>query len=632
MKRYITGFFLFVLLLPIIPLHIGSAASTTLAVNPPDSYVTVGKTLNVTVNVADVVNLTSWQFTLYFSNSILNCTNAYEGPFLRTSGGSAYFNKQINNTAGSVLVYCSLLGNYAASGSGVLATISFNASSIGDTTLHLNETKLGDEKMPPQPIIHTTIDGTAHVQKYTLTVSTIGSGSVTLNNTGPYYHNGEVVMLTATPTVGWSFQNWSGNISGSVNPATLVITGNMTVNATFTQDQYTLTVNVVGSGSVGKSPSQATYTWGTNVSLTAVAGVGWSFGGWSGDVSGLVSPVTVNMTGNKVVNATFTQDQYTLTVNIIGSGSVTLNNSGSYVYGDIVQLTAVLTVGWSFDHWSVDLSGSVSPATIVVDGNKVVNATFTQNVYTLTVNVVGNGVVNRNNTGPYVYGDVVELTAVLTVGWSFDHWSVDLSGSVSPATIVVDGNKVVNAIFTETGAHDVAITNVTTSKQGCLPIPTVCRGYTSTLFITVENHGNFTETVSIHAYVNSTTGQLLVGTENLTLNSGDSVVVTFVWNTTGLATGNYTIHAEVDAVPGESNFENNILYDGTILVTIVGDITGPTGRPDGKVDMHDIGNVARRFMAMPPSPDYNPNFDINDDGIINMKDIALVARHFMEHE
>jgi hypothetical protein len=198
----------------------------------------------------------------------------------------------------------------------------------------------------------------------------------------------------------------------------------------------------------------------------------------------------------------------------------------------------------------------------------------------------------------------------------------------------MNGDKVVTATFTEVGAevHDVAITNVTSSKQGCLPIPTVCRGYTATLFITVENLGNFTETVSIHAYVNSTAGQLLVGTQNVTLNIGDSVTVTFVWDTTGLATGNYTVHAEVDVVPSESNAENNMLYDGNILVSILGDITGPAGRPDGKVDMFDIGNVARRFMAKSPSPDYNPNLDINDDGIINMFDIALVARHFMEHE
>jgi hypothetical protein len=611
-------------------LNIGSAASTTLAVNPPDSYVTVGKTLNVTVNVADVVNLTSWQFTLYFSNSILNCTNAFEGPFLRTSGGSAYFNKQINNTAGSVLVYCSLLGNYAASGSGVLTTISFNASSIGDTTLHLNETKLGDGKIPPQPIPHTTIDGTAHVQKYTLTVSTVGSGSVALNNTGPYYHNGEVVMLTATPTIGWSFQNWSGDLIGSVNPATLVITGNMTVTATFTQDQYTLIVNIVGSGSVGKSPNQATYTWGTNVSLTASAGVGWTFAGWSGDVSGTVSPVTVNMTCNKVVNATFTQDQYTLTVSIIGSGSVTLNNSGPYVYGDIVQLTAVPSGGWSFDHWSVDLSGAVSPATIVIDGNKVVNATFTQNAYTLTVNVVGDGVVNRNNTGPYYYGDVVELVAVPSGGWSFDHWSVDLSGAVSPATIVIDGNKVVNATFTEVavGAHDVAITNVTTSKQGCTPYPTVFQNYACRVFVTVENFGNFTETFKVSAYVNSTAGTFPVAETNVTLLSDSSETITFIWNTAGLVKGNYTVYALAETVANETEIDNNEFNGGFVIVTMIGDITGPTGAPDGKVDIRDVAVVARLFGVNSPNPQYNPNCDSNDDGKIDIKDVSLVSRHF----
>lgn len=62
----------------------------------------------------------------------------------------------------------------------------------------------------------------------------------------------------------------------------------------------------------------------------------------------------------------------------------------------------------------------------------------------------------------------------------------------------------------------------------------------------------------------------------------------------------------------------------------MGDITGPDGWPDGNVNMYDVGNVARRFMAKPPSTDYDPNFDINGDGVINMIDIGTVARHFGE--
>ena len=85
-----------------------------------------------------------------------------------------------------------------------------------------------------------------------------------------------------------------------------------------------------------------------------------------------------------------------LTVATVGSGSVTLNNTGPYQYGDAVQLTAVHATGWSFDHWSGDLSGSVNPNTIVLDADKTVTATFTQDHYTLMVAVVGGGSVSES--------------------------------------------------------------------------------------------------------------------------------------------------------------------------------------------------------------------------------------------
>ena len=452
LKKLVVIPILIILLMPILPVFKAIGASTILAVNPLNSYVTVNKTLSVDITVTDVVNLTSWQFTMYFNNSVLNCTDVTEGPFLKTGGGT-FFGKTITNnyniTHGSVQAYDTLLGNTAVNGNGILATITFNALIVGDSTLHLSDTKLGDEKIPPQPITHTINDGTAHVQAFTLTLSTTGSGSVVLNNTGPYYHYGEVIQLTANPVIGWSFNHWTGDLIGSANPASLTITGNMSVDATFTQDQYTLSITINGGGNVTKNPDQTTYTYGTNVTLTANANIGWTFASWSGDASGSINPTTVNMTGNKGVTVTFTQNTYTLTVNTAGQGTVNRNNSGPYHYGDVVQLAANASVGWTFDHWTGDLIGSANPATLTITGNMSVTAHFTQNVYTLTVNVVGQGSVNRNNTGPYHYGDVIELTAVPTIGWAFDHWSLDLIGSANPATLTITRNMIVNATFTQ---------------------------------------------------------------------------------------------------------------------------------------------------------------------------------------
>lgn len=283
---------------------------------------------------------------------------------------------------------------------------------------------------------------------YTLAVSTIGNGNVILNNTGPYHH-GDVVELTAVPAIGWSFAGWGGDLSGVANPTTIVMTSNKTIIATFTIDQYTLTINIVGSGSVSKVPDQATYTHGSTVELTAEPKVGWHFVGWSGDATGIDNPITITMDGNKNITATFAKNTYTLTISIVGSGSVNINNTGPYYYGDIVELMAVPKIGWSFYHWSGDLSGSVNPTTIAIDGNKTVTATFTQNTYTLTITIVGEGSVYLNNSGPYHYGDVVELTAVPAAGWVFSIWSGDLTGSANPTVLTITGNMAVTATFTQ---------------------------------------------------------------------------------------------------------------------------------------------------------------------------------------
>ena len=64
-------------------------------------------------------------------------------------------------------------------------------------------------------------------------------------------------------------------------------------------------MNKVGNGNVTLSPSGGTYYAGTVVQLTAVPDSGWSFSGWSGDLSGTTNPTTITMNGNKAVMANF---------------------------------------------------------------------------------------------------------------------------------------------------------------------------------------------------------------------------------------------------------------------------------------------------------------------------------------
>ncbi len=311
------------------------------------------------------------------------------------------------------------------------------------------------------PVTTVTMTGdrsvTAHFSQdvYTLSVSVdpVAGGSVGVVPSAPYYY-GTVVTLTAGANPGYSFDHWSGDVSGSDPVTTVTMTGDRSVTAHFSQDVYTLSVSVdpVAGGSVGVVPS-APYYYGTVVTLTAGANPGYSFDHWSGDVSGSDPVTTVTMTGDRSVTAHFSQDVYTLSVSVdpVAGGSVGVVPSAPYYYGTVVTLTAGANPGYSFDHWSGDVSGSNPVTTVTMTGDRSVTAHFSQNVYTLSVSVdpVAGGSVGVVPSAPYYYGTVVTLTAGANPGYSFDHWSGDVSGSNPVTTVTMTGDRSVTAHFSQ---------------------------------------------------------------------------------------------------------------------------------------------------------------------------------------
>src|SRR5215813_244871 len=157
----------------------------------------------------------------------------------------------------------------------------------------------------------------------TVTMAGTGSGTVTGTPTGitcgtscsATYPPGTAVTLTAAATTGSTFTGWSGACTGT-GSCSVTLTSGTTVTATFTQQaqaQYqTLTVGVSGKGMVTSGPSgincgricSANYSPGTPVTLTATAGGGFIFSGWTGACTGTGS-CSVSMASAQSVNATF---------------------------------------------------------------------------------------------------------------------------------------------------------------------------------------------------------------------------------------------------------------------------------------------------------------------------------------
>jgi hypothetical protein len=99
---------------------------------------------------------------------------------------------------------------------------------------------------------------------HTLTLNAVGDGSVAADPASSPYTLGDLVTLTATPAAGSVFTGWSGDLSGSVNPAQLTITGDLSVTANF---EIAIYIDDFGSGVVGDDPVNW-YDSAANNSLT----------------------------------------------------------------------------------------------------------------------------------------------------------------------------------------------------------------------------------------------------------------------------------------------------------------------------------------------------------------------------
>jgi len=208
------------------------------------------------------------------------------------------------------------------------------------------------------------------------------------------------------------------------------------------------------------------------------------------------------------------------------------------------------------------------------------------------------------------------------------------SDGIGDSPYVIDANNEDSFPLMKTfpwSEHDVGITYIgrVYSFDLVVPLKTVVGlGFSLNISTFVMNYGNQSETFDVQVYANDT----LVGTfANVTLESRQSVILNLRWNTMGIAYGNYTISAYAQPVLGETNIADNNFTGGWVIVSMVGDITGPDGWPDGKCDIRDVSAVARLFGVNSPNPEYKPNCDINNDWKIDIKDVSTVARHFGEH-
>ena len=274
---------------------------------------------------------------------------------------------------------------------------------------------------------------------YTITVSEVEHGTVEVDPTTA--HVGDLITLTVTPDEGYELATVT--VTGEDGTITTTQTddgytfempaGSVTVSATFTAIDYTISVNPVENGTVAASASTAHV--GDQITLTVTPDAGYSVGQVTVTTEGGESVTVADNAftmpaANVTVSATFVANDYTITVSEVEHGTVEVDPTTAHV-GDLITLTVTPDEGYELATVTVTGEDGTITTTQTDDGytfempagSVTVSATFTAIDYTISVNPVENGTVEASATTAHV-GDLITLTITPDEDYEVDEVSV----------------------------------------------------------------------------------------------------------------------------------------------------------------------------------------------------------------
>lgn len=313
----------------------------------------------------------------------------------------------------------------------------------------------------------------AWATSYTLTVVTQGGGTITTNPTLAAYPANSTVTLTATPSDGWYFADWSGAAGGTTNSVNVFMSGNLTVTGTFlAYPQYSFPVATNGQGSIVLNPPGASFYSNTVVMLTATPASGWVFTGWSGATNSVADPLTwavdasAALTGNFAELPAFTVQPQNIT-----------NSAGSTVsFAPTVVGTGPLAYQWYYNGNPLsDDTGATLTLTNVTTGEAgFYDLVATNNYGSVTSSVVALVVTSSGGSTNVVSvcNEAALQAAIAVGGWI----SIGCSSTIlltntltitnkvildgSGVSAVIDGGNAVRLFYVMPGAS-LAVTNLT---------------------------------------------------------------------------------------------------------------------------------------------------------------------------
>ncbi|WP_420238540.1 InlB B-repeat-containing protein [Telmatobacter bradus] len=361
-------------------------------------------------------------------------------------------------------------------------------------------------------------------------------------------------------------------------------------------------------GSAGKTIAvESGQTLLTDENLTS----GGIAGGTSYEIVSAAGSVTTGWTDANVSRgayavAAFTgPTDYTVTTSVSPStgGNILLSPSGgSYASGTAVQATATPASYYSFTNFTDgnnNVLSSANPYSFTVSANSTVTANFSQNMCTLTVNVVGNGSATPSS-GSYACGSTVSLTATPSSGYYFESWAG--SGYASTTSSTGSFTLTANTIETVTFVSGFSV-GITTSGSGSVNVSST---------VTANSDGTYPSGAVLTLTATPASGYYFAGYSGGVTNSSSILQVTVTSNLNITATFNAsTIVQDAVSNANSTGSASSLTWTHTLgsgssrfMVIEVATADSTTGSPDANATVTGVYYNGVYATPVPNSQEY----------------------------
>ena len=266
-------------------------------------------------------------------------------------------------------------------------------------------------------------------QNYTINVSANPTNGGTVSGGGTY-QQGQSCTVRATANTGYNFTNWTenGTVVSTQAQYSFTVTGNRTLVANFTQQQFTITAIAEPGDHAGGVEGGGTYTYGQSCTLTATPCTPpFIFVNWTknGVIVSTNNTYTFTVTESATYIAHFVVETFTVSTIANPAEGGILTGGGTYEFGEIVTVNATPNEGFAFVNWTENgLVVSVDPSyTFGVGGDHTLTANFETQTFDVKVTIDPEEAGTIIGGGIYSYGEEVTLTIERNEDWAFQNWT-----------------------------------------------------------------------------------------------------------------------------------------------------------------------------------------------------------------